>query len=250
MILALGIGGGIMGSSFMAGAASSTGTCLPVSKGGTGVCTLSEAQTALGIKNPLDSYPVGAIYTSTTNTNPNTFLGGTWTQFGQGRTLLGVGSNEANTNTTTFGNTAAGAINRTTVEERGGAVTHTLATTEMPSHTHTQTGHTHTFTGTALGNHNHTQNSHTHPMQGGFVSPTSNISGWTPANVAVGASFGFSYNLTAGTNAATATNIAASAGTPAGTNSSTTATNQNTGGGGAHNNIQPYITVYFWKRTN
>lgn len=23
----------------------------------------------------------------------------------------------------------------------------------------------------------------------------------------------------------------------------------NTGGGGSHNNIQPYITVYFWRRT-
>ncbi len=265
-VLALGIAGGMMGSSFMTGAASSTGTCLPVSKGGTGVCSLAEVKTALGIKDPLDSFPVGAIYTSTTNTNPSTFLGGTWAQFGQGRTLLGVGSNAAN-NTTTFGNLAAGAINRTTVEETGGEVSNTLTTAQMPSHTHTQTAHTHTFTGTAMGTHNHTQNAHTHSFSiEGYTSPSGNIystkneptSGFglsTTVNFAdrvlvYGGTGSYSGSNRFIINNATPTNVAASAGTPAGTNANATAVNQNTGGGGAHNNIQPYITVYFWKRTN
>ena len=30
---------------------------------------------------------------------------------------------------------------------------------------------------------------------------------------------------------------------------STTATNQNTGGGASHNNLQPYYTVYMWYRS-
>lgn len=44
-------------------------------------------------KKKLDSmWPVGAIYLNTNGTNPGTFLGGTWAQFGQGRCLVGVGT--------------------------------------------------------------------------------------------------------------------------------------------------------------
>lgn len=36
-------------------------------------------------------FPVGSIFTTTTNTNPSTFLGGTWEQFGKDKFLLGAG---------------------------------------------------------------------------------------------------------------------------------------------------------------
>lgn len=37
-------------------------------------------------------FPVGAIYITYNNNNPGNFLGGTWVQFGQGRTLMGQGT--------------------------------------------------------------------------------------------------------------------------------------------------------------
>jgi len=68
-----------------------------------------------------DIYPVGAIYISTSSTNPWTLFGGTWTAFGAGRTLVGLDSGQ-----TEFDS----------VEETGGAKTHTLTVNEMPSHSH------------------------------------------------------------------------------------------------------------------
>lgn len=39
-------------------------------------------------------YPIGAIYQSTVNTDPSTFMGGTWERFGNGRVLVGVDEND------------------------------------------------------------------------------------------------------------------------------------------------------------
>lgn len=54
-------------------------------------------------KKKLDSmWPVGSIYLNVNGTNPGTFLGGTWQQFGQGRCLVGVGTGNDGSNSMSF----------------------------------------------------------------------------------------------------------------------------------------------------
>lgn len=98
----------------------------------------------------------------------------------------------------------------------GGAKTHTLTSAEMPVHTHIQNAHTHTQTG-----HTHTMNA-----QQLWHVETGNDA-WAYASE--------------GSLAVSGSTVAV--------NQNATPTNQNTGSGGAHNNLPPYITVYMWRRT-
>ena len=65
-------------------------------------------------------YPVGSVYISLTSTNPGTYLKGTWEQFAQGRTLIGVGSGNDGENTQSF-----------TVNNTGGKYKHFLSKKEL-----------------------------------------------------------------------------------------------------------------------
>lgn len=82
--------------------------------------TTKEELTEL-INTTLDSiYPIGSVYISLTDTNPGTYLKGTWEQFAQGRTLVGVGEGSDGKNTQTFN-----------VNDTGGEYKHLISKKEL-----------------------------------------------------------------------------------------------------------------------
>lgn len=118
--------------------------------------------------------PIGSIYISVINQNPSNYFGGTWEQFANGRTLVGVDTSQTEFNS---------------VEKTGGEKNHKLSVAEMPSHNH---------------------NAY---LYGGNLA---SAAGRLLFETAAGQEF---YNSI-----------------------------KSTGGDQPHNNLQPYITVYMWKR--
>ena len=151
-------------------------------------------------------YPVGSIYLSVNSASPDTLFGGTWEQI-QGRFLLGMSSSYP-----------AGS--------QGGEATHTLTTTEMPSHRHTIPS----LSGSAESN-----GAHTHNVSGGAGSG--------------GSSAGLESYASGYSSFRTIYNSALSAGSHTHTVTTTASNTGYTGSGSAHNNMPPYLAVYIWKRT-
>lgn len=127
-------------------------------------------------------------------------------------------------------------LNMNRIGSTGGERTHLLTSNEMPTHGHTVTdpGHIHTGTTNSVGEH-------THGYTDAFFSE--NIPGG--ANNAFGsAGFTDNDNSLITRNATTNSNGNHSH-TVAVTNSKSGVTINNTGGNGAHNNMQPYIVVNY-----
>ena len=165
----------------------------------------------------LAAYPIGSIYMSTNSTDPGTLFGGTWQALNEGRVLIGASASHP-----------AG--------ETGGEETHTLTTREMPSHSHSGS------TGSA-GSHNHSGSAtssgdHKHDITYG--------SGETYSTMPQYDSYG-TYRSTMYTSSAGSHSHSVSINSNG--SHSHTVTINSTGGGQAHNNMQPYLSVYMWKRT-
>lgn len=184
-------------------------------------------------------YPVGSIYMSANNTDPGELFGGTWERWGQGRVPVGVNEGDSIFSVS---------------EKTGGAKTHTLTTAQMPSHNHS-IGHTHTTPASNTGSagwHGHTTaaTTLTNPIK---VSGTT--IGWATLNQAGSNRGGMTSTVRENININIPSLTVNGAGShthamPAmTTNSQSTTTSGSTGSGNAHNNLQPYITCYMWKRT-
>lgn len=135
-------------------------------------------------------YPVGSIYMSVNNTSPASFFGGTWTAWGTGRVPVGINTGDSNFNT---------------VEKTGGASTHTLDTSQIPSHSH---GQKINYSSTAA-------------------------SSWLIGAGQNTTTLGYSLSTDAVTS---------------GSSRRDGLYTNDAGGNAAHNNLQPYIVCYMWKR--
>lgn len=188
-----------------------------------------------------DKYPVGSIYITTQYSSASQVanaIGGTWESFGAGRTLIGVGSN--------------GTTNYSTASSTGGNSKVTLTTTNIPSHNHTITAKgsvSSTYTGNNVSTNS--SGSHTHDLyidtsgreaRGyGIISGDTGFSG----RAMIQAPSYVSYSSSAGSHTHTITPSGTVTSTFKGTNASTSSV-----GSSSSINVQnPYITVYFYKRT-
>lgn len=168
----------------------------------------------------LSAFPVGAVYITTTNNNPSTFLGGTWAQIAQGRTLMGVGT--LGSDTYSAGST-------------GGAARVTLTTAEMPAHNHggetgTQSAnHTHSGTTASAGAHTHSLSI---PLNSAGSTPSLENGGPSTTSYTTSEDGSHTHTFTTGINSGSHTHNIPSQ-----------------GGSGAHENRPPYLVVYFWQRT-
>lgn len=157
-------------------------------------------------------YPVGSIYMSVNSTSPADLFGGTWDTMPAGRVLLAQGESQWGT-TYTAGST-------------GGEATHLLTPEEMPRHKHDAVANNENISGTAY-----------LQMGNGVRIATGSTTGVFSA-IGSGTVEGYGSGSRSGTN-----------GLKFNSTHTPTISISYTGADTAHNNLQPFIAVFMWRRT-
>lgn len=190
---------------------------------------MKELDTALKKQLTLNQvYPVGSIYMSVSATNPSTLFGGTWSRWGEGRCVVSLNEAESEFNSP---------------EKRGGEKNHIITAPEMASHTHYLNNHTHAFSGTTGAT----------TISGKIEGIVAKAAGYLKASggftVKKGAGVKPSSIVAMSTEADTVEFSAGHSHSYGGTTSGSTGYTGANGSNQPHNNLQPYITCYMWKRT-
>lgn len=158
-------------------------------------------------------YPVGSIYMNINDVDPAILFGGTWERI-EDKFLLSKGSSYS-----ILGGT-------------GGEASHSLTSSEMPRHTHTQNSHNHKPSSTNL----------SYLVSDTNIAINSTARAWASGSGSVhyvyASEIGTGINENSTTQSITATNKYTG-----GTGTSESASN-----GSAHNNMPPYIIVNVWTR--
>lgn len=165
----------------------------------------------------ISAWPVGSIYISATTTDPAKLFGfGTWQAFAPGRVLIGAG----------VGSDGKDSINFKVDDTPGGEYYHTLTAGEMPAHTHP-----HDISGTAVPN-----GAHYHKFMGDDGLAAFNYKEkWVDYDARSHGGNGGIYRTT--TDGQHDHQLRITGGV------------QTAGGNQKHNNIQPYVVVYMFRRT-
>jgi len=148
----------------------------------------------------LRAHPQGSIYMSTTAGNPGATYGGSWDEWGQGRTPVGAAGGGVNPTYVDFD----GVTKIFAAGETGGEYRHTLGIAESPAHSHIASGTIRicdTF---------------------GSYGGGGGSNGLHPSINAIGGPWSAEASLPTDSK----------------------------GGGESHNNVQPYVACYMWRRTD
>lgn len=194
-------------------------------KGDTGTITDAQIDSVVkAVKSEIlnQTYPVGSIYISVTNTNPGTLFGGTWVAWAPGRVPVGI-----NTSDTNF----------STVEKTGGNSTVTLSIENLPKHNHLVNKHSHGAGSITI----RSGGTHSHNITLSYDKDTASGSAKNRVspNRQGGTTISGNFTENGGDHSHLVSGVTDEAG----------GSTDYIGNDTAHNNLQPYITCYMWKRT-